>query len=504
MTEQELAELDSLILSDPATRDALAKPDISLSEFIAQAWNVVEPGRTYIPNWHIDAIAEHLEAVSSGQITRLIINMPPRHMKSLICSVFWPTWEWTWKPWTRWLTISYANTLSISFATKSRRVINSNWYRDNWGQLYRLSGDQNVKSRYENTYEGIRLATSMLAQITGEGGDRIVIDDPHNVADAESEAIREATVEAFDQGITTRLNDANKGAIVIVGQRVHEMDLCGHLLKQEGWDHLCLPTEYEIDENRKATSIGWRDPRTEGGELLNPQRFDENAIAAAKESLASYGFASQHQQRPAPREGGLIKSKYFQYIDFKDLPKNLRLVRAWDLAATEKSAKRSDPDFTAGVLQGIDDSSKDHYIIDVVEAQLSPFGVEQLIKTTAQKDGQSVVVVIEQEKGASGIHIVEHYQRNILPGYIVRPGILFGDKVVRATAFGAKVEAEKVYIVRAPWNYGYCDQADKFPNGAHKDKIDATSGGFNELNKESLSIGNQEGNYDESDIDYTP
>ncbi len=146
----------------------------SLSEYIRQAWHIVEPGNRYVPGWHIDAICEHLEAATRGEIRNLIINIPPRHMKSLITCVFWPTWLWTSRPETRWLFSSYGENLSIRDSIKCRRIIQSNWYQKNWGDTFQLTGDQNSKTRFENDKTGYRLATGVGGLGTGDGGDFLV------------------------------------------------------------------------------------------------------------------------------------------------------------------------------------------------------------------------------------------------------------------------------------------------------------------------------------------
>jgi hypothetical protein len=166
-----------------------------LGEFVRQAWQIVEPSTPFVPGWHIDAIIEHLEAVSRGEIRNLLINVPPRHMKSLLVSVFWPAWEWIRWPERRWLYSSYAASLSIRDSVKCRRLIESTSYRRFWGDRFKLTTDQNTKARFDNDRSGYRISTSVGGAATGEGGDRIVYDDPHNVQEAESDSVRKATID---------------------------------------------------------------------------------------------------------------------------------------------------------------------------------------------------------------------------------------------------------------------------------------------------------------------
>ncbi|MEP7354202.1 MAG: hypothetical protein ABI824_13320 [Acidobacteriota bacterium] len=283
----------------------------SLGEFVRQAWPIVEPATPYVPGWHIDAIIEHLEAITHGQIRNLLINVPPRHMKSLLVSVFWPAWEWIRYPERRWLYSSYGAALSIRDSIKCRRLIESPWYQQRWGYVFALTSDQNTKGRFENNKSGYRIATSVGGAATGEGGDRLVCDDAHNVQEAESDSVRNGTVDWWGTVMSTRLNNPKTSSKTVVMQRCHERDLSGHLIEQGGFEHLCLPAEYEV--TKAVTSIGWSDPRTEPGQLLWPERFGPDELASLKRSLGSYGAAGQLQQRPSPAEGGLFKRHWWRF-----------------------------------------------------------------------------------------------------------------------------------------------------------------------------------------------
>lgn len=213
----------------------------SLREFVRQAFAIIEPSTPFVPGWHIDAIIEHLEGITFGHIRNLLINVPPRHMKSLLVSVLWPAWEWIRFPERRFLYSSYAAQLSIRDSVKCRRLIESPWYQERWGDHYALTGDQNTKGRFENDRSGYRLSTSVGGAATGEGGDRVVCDDPHNVQEAESDSVRKGTTDWWDVVMSTRVNDPRSAAKVVVMQRCHQRDLSGHLLEQGGWEHLRLP-----------------------------------------------------------------------------------------------------------------------------------------------------------------------------------------------------------------------------------------------------------------------
>lgn len=308
----------------------------SLNRFGEAAWQIVEPGTKYHGNWHIDAICEHLEAAQRGEIRNLLITMPPRHEKSLLTSVFFPVWCWIEHASMRFLYASYAMNLSIRDALKSRRIIQSKWFQDRWAKKFTLTSDQNAKIRFENNRTGLRVAASVDGLGTGEGGDIVAVDDPHNVKEGESEVQRENVLDWWDGTMSTRLNDPKTGVKIVVMQRVHEKDLAGHILSQGGYVHLNLPAEYEGRKNR--TVLGFEDPRTKKGELLWPERFGKPELEEIKLRLGAYRASGQLQQRPTPVEGGIIKRTYFRYWPHdRKLPVFHFILQSYDTAFTDKT-----------------------------------------------------------------------------------------------------------------------------------------------------------------------
>lgn len=282
----------------------------SLHQFVKHfAWPVLNPGREFLDNWHLAAIAEHLEAVTAGQIARLIINMPFRNLKSTYVSHAWPVWEWIRRPQTQWLTGSYALKVSVRDAVESRRIIQSPIFQRQWTDKFAMTGDQNVKSHYENDRRGHRFVIATDATATGFGGDKIVIDDPISAADANSEAHRLAANEWIRGTVVSRLNNEKSGAIVLVQQRLHDNDPTGVLLKETPglWETLILPMRHD-PKIISLTSLGFKDPRTEPGELLHPARNDEAAVARMEAGLGQYHTQAQLQQRPLARGGGVFDS----------------------------------------------------------------------------------------------------------------------------------------------------------------------------------------------------
>ncbi len=225
---------------------------------------------------------------------RLLINVPPRHLKSTLTSVMWPAWLWLRDPTIRILSASYALPLAIRDANRSRRVITSEWYQARGGDQFKLMGDQNTKSRYDNDATGFRIASSVGGAATGEGGDIILVDDPHKLEDAFSAVALQSAIEWFSSTISSRLNDLRTGRMVVIAQRIHENDLSGHLIETGDWYHLCLPAEHDVSH-----PFTWPDdPRSEPDELLSPERFGRDEIDRLKRSLGPYASAGQLQQLP--------------------------------------------------------------------------------------------------------------------------------------------------------------------------------------------------------------
>ena len=453
------------LLSDPGLLTALDRELATrrLGEFIRQAWPVIEPGTRFVPGWHIDAICEHLEAISQGQIRNLLITMPPRHMKSLAASVFWPCWEWIRWPERRWLFSSYAESLSIRDSVRCRRLIQSPWFQSCFGDRFRLTGDQNEKHRFENDRSGCRIASSVGGANTGEGGDRIVCDDPHNVEEAESDAMRQRACDWWDKVMSTRLNDPKTGAKILIMQRVHEADLAGHVLAQGGYEHLCLPTEY--DGVRRTTGIGWSDPRKQEGELLWPGHCGPPEVAELKLRLGSYAAAAQLQQRPSPAAGGILKRNWWKYYTQPPHPSECDLVlQSWDLSFKGEQSSS----YVVGQVWGLYGS--DMILYDQIRAKLTfPETIEQFRKLTARWP-QAITKLVEDK--ANGPALIASL-RNQIPGIVpVQPD---GTKEARAHAVSPLIEAGNVWLPDpsiAPWIEAFVEECSAFPKGAYDDQVD--------------------------------
>ena len=456
----------------------VAADEPSLREFVRGAWHVVEPFSPFTASWHLDAIADHLEAIEAGQIRNLLVTMPPRMGKSLTISVFYPAWCWITAPGMRFLYASYSQDLATEHSLGARRVIESDWYQSRWGDRFRLAGDANLKTRFENDRRGARIATSVGGVVTGRGGDRIIVDDPHNVREAESEAVRAATVIWWDQAMSTRFNDPRTGARVVVMQRVHSLDLAGHVLEQGGYVHLNLPMEYE-PEAVVYSGFGTPDPRTEPGQLLAPERMGPDEIADLKSRMPARAYTGQYQQRPAPAEGGTFKREWWQ--TYTDLPKLTKVEQFMDSAFKTGVGN----DFSVIATWG-SDGLGNLYVIDLWRKRVE---YPELIHAAHREHerhavyGVPVPLIIEDK--ASGQSAIQTLSRPLPTASGVTlprlPVIAFPvpageSKEARAEGVSPVVEARRVHLPQgASWVDGFIEEHATFPAGAHDDMVDTTS-----------------------------
>lgn len=443
----------------------------SLYEFAKAAWHVLEPGRAFKDNWHINAICDHLQAVSDGRIHRLLINVPPRHMKSLLVSVIWPVWDWLRTPTRQFLTASYRQPLSTRDALKSRHLMQSPWFQARFGHLFAMSRDQNQKQRYQNNKMGHRVAVTTKGGV-GEGGDILIADDPQNTDEMGSDAYVDATTEWWNNTFMQRLNDQNDGAVVLTMQRLSERDICEQAIAEGGWVHLMLPAEYE-QARACTTSLGFQDPRTEEGELLWPSRIGRVALDAMKKRLGSYGTAGQLQQRPAPRGGGIIKREGYRLIKRADLPPFFHHVISWDTAATEN--ENNDP--TGATVFGLSNTPGKQGLFKLGQLQewLDAPGLEKRIPDYNRNWPPGTENIIECA-GPTGLAMFQLMKAKFphLTLTAADPKALGGGKNERAALAAIHIENGLVWLIEDdPDNEGYLTMSDAFPKCKPRDVVDS-------------------------------
>ena len=447
----------------------------SLAEFCKMAWHVLEPATPIKWGWALDAMCEHLEAVHNGQIKRLLMNVPPGMMKSLLTGVFFPAWEWGagGNPSLRYLTTAHKEDLAIRDNLKCRRLISSDWYQERWS--VELCGDQNAKKKFENTATGFRESMAFRS-LTGSRGDRIIIDDPLSVDDAFSEAALSAAEQTFLEAVPSRVNNQDS-AIIVIMQRLHERDTAGIILsRQLGYEHLMLPMRFE-PERRCATCIGFTDPRTEDGELLFPERFSEAQVSEMERTMGSFATAGQLQQRPMPRGGGLFKSDWIQHWD--KLPERFdAAVISWDMTFKESATS----DFVVGQVWGRKDGA--FYLVDQFRGRWDFVKSLEQFVAAARKYPRITRKLIEDK--ANGPAIISALKRKVTGIIPITPK---ESKEARANAVTTLWEARNVYLPppdRYPWvAQDFIPELLAFPSGAHDDTIDAMSQALNDLNRHS-------------------
>ncbi len=470
----------------------------SLVNFIDRAWLTLEPGTPYQHNWHIDCIAEHLQAVTSGQIRRLIINQPPRSLKSTLVSICWPVWSWITDPESRWMFASYAQSLSTFHSLQRRLLIQSDWYQDAWPHV-QLARDQNQKMEFNNTRQGMMIATSVGGTSIGKGGDVLVFDDPLSPTEAASEAARLNANDWIRQGFLTRLNDPKTGRIVGVMQRLHEEDTTGMLLAMGEWTHLCLPAEAE-ERLVVHFPVSGRELVRESGDILFPGREGVEELARKRIELGSYAYAGQYQQRPSPAEGGLLKRAWWRFwyqgstpapapvtvrlVDGtahecaqialpdprynRDTPLHERL-QSWDMAFKETETS----DFVVGQYWAR--RGADKFLLDQVRGRWDfPATLQVVRDCSARWLLASAILIEEAANGAAVVASLRHDIAGIIP---IKPS---GGKEARVNACAPAIEAGNVYLPHPlmpgfGWVQAFIDECAAFPNAAHDDQVDAMS-----------------------------
>lgn len=443
----------------------------SLAEFIKLAWHVLEPVNPYIHGWHIDAMAEHLEAVTSGDINRLLINVPPGTMKSLLTGVFWPAWEWGAKGMAsnRYIGASHEQNLAIRDNLKMRRLVESDWYQDRWPTA--LMRDQNAKLKFENGSTGFRQACSVQS-MTGNRGDRVIWDDPHSVESAFSKADLATTIREFRETIPTRMNNPERSAIIVVMQRVNEGDTSGYIIKNDlGYEHLMLPMEFEADR-RCVTSIGFSDPRKKDGDLLFPSRFPASVVSRDKKVMGTDATAGQFQQRPSLRGGGIIQGAWFGR--YTVLPKLKWRAIFGDTAQKKQTAN----DYQVAECWGLGEDGQ-LYLIDILRGKFEAYELEVRFpdfwrKQKKQTNGRLRYFGIEDK--SSGTELIQKMQNTIKPKIPVKAIPRSTDKLSRVMDAQGYIESGYVRIpAQASFTHDFIEECEAFTsNDTHKhdDQID--------------------------------
>ena len=518
-----------------------------LYTFLKFAWKYIDSSE-FTDGWPIQAVADHLQAVTDGDIKRLIINIPPRCAKSSLTSVAFPAWTWA-QPWNghtsgpgvQFLHASYAQQLSLRDSVKCRRLIESPWYQQLWGDRFRLTGDQNTKTRFDNDRGGSRLATSVGSALTGEGGSIIVVDDPNAAQEAFSEATIHSTIEWWDSALSTRLNDPKLGAYVVIQQRLSEEDLTGHILAKDvgDWTHLCLPMRYEW-RRHSYSSIGWHDPRgldqegeplvevNEDGEriavspeaevelekreetLLWPERFGDREVGLLERQLGPWASAGQLQQRPEPKGGGIIKSEWWQPWTNSVFPNMDLIIACVDTAYTKKTENDPSAMTVWGVFSQDTSVQAPNQVLNrgnklveysrsytetnpramLMYAWQGRYELHELVNKISQTCREFQVDTVLIENKAAGHSVAQEIKR--LYGFEKFSLQMYDpksqDKLSRLYSVQHLFAEGLVFAPNYQWSEMVIQQVGQFPKGKHDDLVDTVSMALRHLRETGLLV----------------
>jgi len=509
----------------------------SLIEFYRAAWPVMDAA-PYQDAWHLEAVAEHLEAIAYGKIRKLCVNLPPRHSKTLMVSVCFNAWMWTKEPdeefpligpAAKFMCLSYGESLAMDNAILTRRLVDSDWYQERWGHRVSLTSDQSNKHKFDTMAGGTRISGSFKSTVTGRGAGIRIYDDPHKMDEVESPTIREGVLKLYDTTLKSRITDPKISAEVLVAQRGHMNDLSAHFLSDPDVVHLNLPAEYD-STRRCATVIGWEDPRTEDGELLWPGRWGPKELAPYKRD--PYEWSSQWQQMPRIREGAIIKEEWWQVYE---VPKSgiydfqpIFVIASLDTAFTEKTSN----DYSALTIWAVYDDSRTKrrciILVDAWKKRLELHGVD-----VPRIDGESDAVYMRRthskwglvewvehsckkrkvdrllvENTARGHDVVKELQR-IYAGmsWGIRPITPRGDKTNRGHAivdlftdgmiYAPAMVDEHGNVKFREWAEMVINDCAEFPHGSHDDVYDTVTQCLNHLRREtSFAVRSDEAKHD--------
>lgn len=432
--------------------------------FVIKCFNYLAPSQKLTLNWHIQAMAWHLEQVRLGNIRRLIINLPPRHLKSVVASVAFPAFVLGHDPAKRIICASYGNDLSEKLALDCRRIMTSVWYRELFPGT-KISREKNSVTDFITTKGGNRLATSTGGVLTGRGGSLIIIDDPMKADDAMSDTKRKGVCEWFDNTLYTRLDDKRNDAIVVVMQRLHQEDLVGHLLaKGEQWVVLNLSSIAEIEQTIQIGAGRFHHRRV--GDLLQPAREPMSVLDDLKRTLGNFSFSAQYQQAPIPVDGEIFKWSWFKFYEEEPARAGGQIIQSWDTAS--KSGELND--YSVCTTWLIRDNL--YYLLDVFRKRLGFPDLRQAV--VEQRDRWKPSAVLIEDK-ASGMALIQDLRRPDPRGTVhtiaIEPE---GDKLTRASAQSLAAEAGQIYLPRsAPWLADFRTEIAQFPNGSFDDQIDS-------------------------------
>jgi predicted phage terminase large subunit-like protein len=429
--------------------------------FLRRCLMTLNPGLPYLPSPHIAAIAYRLERIRRGELRRLIINMPPRHLKSLTVSVAFPAYLLGLEPWHRIFVVSYGSDLSSKHASDFRSIVESRWYQR---AFYKMRIARSLETEVCTTARGFRKSTSVYGTLTGLGGDVFIIDDPQKPVDALSDVQRNRLNHWFSNTLLSRLDSKEKGSIIVVMQRVHLNDLSGYLIESGGWEVLSLPAIAEQDERIAIGDNQFHMRRA--GEALHPELESLESLKELQRQIGSE-FAAQYQQSPVPPGGAMIRREWLRYYD--KLPERTyrtKIIQSWDTAAKDGAQNDWSVCTTWMIVDGR------YYLIDLVRGRYDYPRLKATAVALAQKHKPHCVLI---EDASTGTALAQEL-KSIHFGGAVRLVSIERDKIGRLYVHQAKFEAGLVLFPKgAPFLAELEAELLAFPQGKTDDQVDSIS-----------------------------
>jgi predicted phage terminase large subunit-like protein len=437
-----------------------------LYAFTQRCFYELNPTTTFLPNWHIEVVVSELEACRRGEITRLIINQPPRSLKSHCASVAFVAFLLGHDPAAQIICASYGQDLANKHAMDCRTILASAWYRALFPHT-RLSSERQAVQEFMTTQQGFRLSTSVGGVLTGRGADYLVIDDPLKPDEALSDTQRKAVNDWFDHTLYSRLNNKREGRIILIMQRLHEDDLVGHVLGLEPWKVIRFPAIAEEDESHVIeTPYGTRRFERRAGEALHQEREPLEVLNHLREALGEYNFAGQYQQAPAPLGGGLVKAEWFKTYTAADVPEKFEMtLQSWDTA--NKPTELSD--YSVCTTWGV--KEKHIYLLNVFRKRLGYPELKRAVREQAEAFRPTTILIEDKASGtqliqelvSEGLHAVKKYEPTM-------------DKIMRMHSVTSTIENGFVHLPhKAAWLGEYLHELTTFPKGKNDDQADSTS-----------------------------
>jgi len=445
-----------------------------LMSFIERSFYELNPQTAFAKSPHIEVLASRLENCRQGKTKRLIVNLPPRSLKSHTVSVAFAAWLLGHNPAIQIICASYGQELADKHARDCRTLMASEFYRGLFPRTH-LSSEKRSVNEFLTTAEGFRMSTSVGGVLTGRGADVIILDDPLKPDEALSETRRTSVNEWYDNTLVSRLNSKESGIIIIVMQRLHQDDLVGHALGQQDWEVLSFPAIAEEDEVHLIENAwGRRRFERKFGEVLQPDRESRLTLEGIRAVIGSYNFASQYQQTPVPLGGAIIKTEWLKYYDPGDLPERfVCVIQSWDTA--NKSGELNDYSVctTWGAMYGR------YYLLDVFRRRLDYPDLKRAVHEQARHHHADIVLI---EDKASGTQLIQDLRVEGLYGvkpYEPLPG---NDKTLRLYAQSAEFESGRALLPRsASWLDEYVREITGFPGTKHDDQVDSTTQALDHL-----------------------